>query len=564
MKKCHFVFIIIIAACTVWCGYSRVTEDLTNHLNNKFAHARDVTEFKFGAAADPHYFGYCCAGKPQTWRQTCRDWAKNQVAFAVLCGDLQFNSNIPDGHDSVDLASPVPMFALTDSGNWPYTATGWKEDWMSGVDSTAIFPPGPPRPIPPVLPCMGNHESDDGQSKRMWVDLFLPGAVAETSWVVNPNTGLRDGQDEIICYSFNYGNWHFVCLDHWKKHSTRESGGTLFDEEKDWLLADLHAHRGRPTAVFLHPPLSDAGMSETNKKYVNTQQDLHGSIFSRFPDVKWMFSGHTHDFKRLKWSQIMYSRISLYNGAGFVTVAPSDTFYSYITGGATPGYYRAFPGPDYTGDAAYYHGAYYRGNDDVTNIGSLPAPYALPDKPVPGAPGGLSKRSGTDSSITLQWTEATNADYYVIHRDGDSVGVSLFLNFTDYGLSASFSYDYEVYARNISDKTSASAATGAFSTSGTTVLDNDQSLKEGPHITLSPNPFRNSLSLSIRNSVIKEMDVLIYDVRGNLVYSQAAMTGSSFAWNGKDQTGRSCPNGVYVFKIKTGSARYIRKASLLR
>ncbi|MFC0627654.1 glycoside hydrolase family 18 protein [Kribbella deserti] len=66
---------------------------------------------------------------------------------------------------------------------------------------------------------------------------------------------------------------------------------------------------------------------------------------------------------------------------------------------------------------------------------------------LPGVPGGLTGTS-TASSVSLSWSAATGATGYRIYRNGSAVGTSSGTSYTDSGLSASTTYNYQVAATN--------------------------------------------------------------------------------------------------------------------
>ncbi|MFA6146468.1 MAG: T9SS type A sorting domain-containing protein [Patescibacteria group bacterium] len=75
-------------------------------------------------------------------------------------------------------------------------------------------------------------------------------------------------------------------------------------------------------------------------------------------------------------------------------------------------------------------------------------------------------------------------------------------------------------------------------------------------IKVFPNPFCQSLLITGASdkSVIK-----VYDKAGKLVKSIA-----NFSWDGKDATGRKCPNGMYFVKIQTENKAITQKVVLMR
>jgi hypothetical protein len=84
----------------------------------------------------------------------------------------------------------------------------------------------------------------------------------------------------------------------------------------------------------------------------------------------------------------------------------------------------------------------------------------------------------------------------------------------------------------------------------------------------SPNPFRNSTTITLGIPEKTRVEVLIYDVAGRLVrkiYSGSLKPGyHRFIWDGRDSKGRKLPSGVYFYSLKTSRKRITKKALFLR
>lgn len=84
------------------------------------------------------------------------------------------------------------------------------------------------------------------------------------------------------------------------------------------------------------------------------------------------------------------------------------------------------------------------------------------DSTAPSIPAGLAANGVTASSATLSWTASTDnvgAAGYRIYRNGNQIGSTAGLNYTDSGLAASTSYAYTVRAYDAAGNVSASSAT---------------------------------------------------------------------------------------------------------
>jgi hypothetical protein len=150
---------------------------------------------------------------------------------------------------------------------------------------------------PPVFFGIGNHELD-GAGKRYWLEAIYPDVV----------TGLEGTANETFIYfSFDFGGCHFVSLD---SHGSVpgatpmriKTGNSHYaripDEQFRWLEQDLEAHRGEQSFVFMHEP---SELLENHRPWhmLQTRGRLIGTL-QRFPDVKWLFHGHTHHYSQVE------------------------------------------------------------------------------------------------------------------------------------------------------------------------------------------------------------------------------------------------------------------------
>jgi chitodextrinase len=96
------------------------------------------------------------------------------------------------------------------------------------------------------------------------------------------------------------------------------------------------------------------------------------------------------------------------------------------------------------------------------------------DVTAPTVPTGLTHTARTDHSITLDWSDSTDAvgvTGYTVYRNGSAVGAPSASTFTDTGLAASTSYSYTVTAHDAIPNTSAPSSAYVVST----LADNDRS-----------------------------------------------------------------------------------------
>jgi len=159
----------------------------------------------------------------------------------------------------------------------------------------------------PVLFALGNHETRYGSR-------FSPG------YNMRPLTNYLDAQRQInglgkIGYSFNAGRWHFVVWpdplrrDFWQTHPHYFA----------WLDADLKQNRNRPTMFFQHVSPLPMGISPM----INYSEEVFVKrtlldIITRYGNLKYVFSGHTHI--PLKAS---FKTARTYRGTEFINLPPA-------------------------------------------------------------------------------------------------------------------------------------------------------------------------------------------------------------------------------------------------
>jgi len=87
-------------------------------------------------------------------------------------------------------------------------------------------------------------------------------------------------------------------------------------------------------------------------------------------------------------------------------------------------------------------------------------------------------------------------------------------------------------------------------------------------ITADPNPFSYTTEITFAMSQTSLVDAAIYNLKGQLVKSyDTVMTNAdedvSFQWNGKDDSGKSLSNGVYLYSVKVNGKDYATKQLIL-
>ncbi|MFI1178572.1 chitinase [Streptomyces sp. NPDC020799] len=131
-------------------------------------------------------------------------------------------------------------------------------------------------------------------------------------------------------------------------------------------------------------------------------------------------------------------------------------------------------GANTTSVTVYTHGWYGQPAyvaDDVTLTG--PGDPGDPGDPVPAAPGGLTAKAASSSSVALSWNPVSGATGYNVYQDGTRTQSVSGTTATVTGLAPSTSYRFEVTATNATGESAKSTAvtvtTGAGSGDGPSV-----------------------------------------------------------------------------------------------
>lgn len=94
-------------------------------------------------------------------------------------------------------------------------------------------------------------------------------------------------------------------------------------------------------------------------------------------------------------------------------------------------------------------------------------------------------------------------------------------------------------------------------------------LAADPGLTVSPNPFNPRTTLTCRLAANAEVALTVYDPHGRRIRTlwRGARTAGEHAWtwDGRDETGRPCPTGVYLARLViAGHQAAMHKLSLVR
>ena len=135
----------------------------------------------------------------------------------------------------------------------------------------------------PVLYEMGNHESRYNTSFSPGYNLSGFNNYFAAQKAIN---GM-----ELLLYSFNLGQWHFVVWPDPLRQMFWENHPHYFD----WLERDLEKYKDRPTIFLQHIPMHPIGINPLDN-YCETPyvKSLLFDILAKHGNVKTIFSGHVH------------------------------------------------------------------------------------------------------------------------------------------------------------------------------------------------------------------------------------------------------------------------------
>ena len=88
----------------------------------------------------------------------------------------------------------------------------------------------------------------------------------------------------------------------------------------------------------------------------------------------------------------------------------------------------------------------------------------------------------------------------------------------------------------------------------------------GLNMTIRPNPFSKATSISFDIGGSSRADFFIYDATGRLVRQFNQVTNQPFNqifWDGKDNSGKRLPSGIYFVRVKTDASEQLEKIILL-
>lgn len=183
----------------------------------------------------------------------------------------------------------------------------------------------------PYFVLRGNHDRIDADPENYYINVFDLKNYAPLD-----NHYKIDSHGHFFI-SFDYKNIHFIGLD----SADIDGGGKICDEQLSWLQNDLALSFSKTTLIFLHHPVvaepgDVAGVAGILNDSTSRNQFL--TLVSNNPQVKGVFSGHTHRNK------VNYSDRSpgvVFAETGSTKEYPGGyTIYRVYTGGFMSNFYK--------------------------------------------------------------------------------------------------------------------------------------------------------------------------------------------------------------------------------
>ncbi len=216
----------------------------------------------------------------------------------------------------------------------------------------------------------------------------------------------------------------------------------------------------------------------------------------------------------------------------------------------------------------YFVSAVYEGNIETLPVQII---AATPVETQLLPPTDLVASYMAPDTINLSWNhpEPMSPDLtsYRIYRDGEHI----FTHPAEYNPAIGFSgytagtysfYVTAVYTQGESEPSNTSTVTITGNEDETQVI-----LPVGI-ASVSPNPFRTAVTISYQNKTSQDVQIEIYNARGQLITRLSGWQNTAgmhnAVWNGCDRQGNSVSNGVYYFRLVSPDGVSVRKALLLK
>jgi hypothetical protein len=172
------------------------------------------------------------------------------------------------------------------------------------------------------------------------------------------------------------------------------------------------------------------------------------------------------------------------------------------------------------------------------------------------------------ASVSLQWNEPVgmNLSGFHIYRDSEVIGFTTDLNYLDSEVAEGI-YSYSVtaiygnYESSLSNQISVEIL-------NPTDAENDYLSASTELIGNYPNPFNPATNIKFVMSESGHVKIDIYNSKGQkiitIVDEQKEAGNYSVVWNGKDDSGKNVPSGVYFSKMRSAKYTATRKMILMK
>lgn len=157
-----------------------------------------------------------------------------------------------------------------------------------------------------------------------------------------------------------------------------------------------------------------------------------------------------------------------------------------------------------------------------------------------------------------------NASYI----EGTNSSMQQTYNFTDHEFYPNTTYYYWVESTEFSNNSSFHGPVSVFT--GTQGDGDTPTIIEGSTgiVNVSPNPFSPNTDIAYKLRDTAKVTIGIYNLKGQLIRSLVDCTKDSgnyeIGWDGKDNSGINCPNGIYYARMQAGSANSFYKMTLIK
>lgn len=96
------------------------------------------------------------------------------------------------------------------------------------------------------------------------------------------------------------------------------------------------------------------------------------------------------------------------------------------------------------------------------------------------------------------------------------------------------------------------------------VSNEDEYLPEGNLMLSSayPNPFSGQTTLNMSSKIPGLLTARVFNLKGQHVRDLQPVSASTIIWDGTDNNGRFCPNGVYFIRVNSGNTHATRRVIL--